>query len=145
MTAFSQSFAPKRMVGQPLDLVGQAVGIEPLDGFDDPGVEGAPPLLEQAAVGDLVGQRMLEGVLQVRKEAGLVQELGGLQAAESAARRLRRRSATAWSSVKRHVLPTTAAVWSRRLSPGDRRSMRAASTACTVAGTWMVGSGCASR
>ena len=35
----------------------------------------------------------------------------------------------------------TAAVCSRRFSSGGSRSMRAASTACTVAGTWMVWQG----
>ena len=47
------------MVGEPLDVLGQPVGIEPLDGLDDPRVQGAPPLLEQAAVGDLVGSACL--------------------------------------------------------------------------------------
>ena len=39
----------------------------------------------------------------------------------------------------------TAAVCNRRLASGGSRSMRAASTACTVAGTWMRCSGCARR
>ena len=42
-------------------------------------------------------------------------------------------------------VPTTDAIWSIALSPGGNRSMRAASTACTVAGTWMAGRGRASR
>ena len=33
---------------------------------------------------------------------------------------------------------TAAADWSVRLSSGDRRSIRAARTACTVTGTWSV-------
>jgi hypothetical protein len=37
---------PERMMGQPLDLLGQAVGMEPLKDLDDPGVEGTAPLLE---------------------------------------------------------------------------------------------------
>ena len=42
--------APHRVVGEPLDLLGQPVGIERLDGLDDAGVERAPALLEQAPV-----------------------------------------------------------------------------------------------
>ena len=41
-------------MGQPLDLLGQALGVEPLDGLHDPGVERAPPVLKHAPVGDLM-------------------------------------------------------------------------------------------
>ena len=41
----------------------------------------------------------------------------------------------ACSSGQGTSVPMTAAVWSRRLSSGGSRSMRAASSACTVAGT----------
>ena len=82
--------AAERVVREPLDVLGEPVGVEPLDGLDDPGVEGAPPLLEQAAVGDLVGEGVLERVLEVGEEARLVEELGGLEVGEPAAeRRLR--------------------------------------------------------
>ena len=64
---------------QPLDLFDQSVGIQPFDGLDDVVVEGAPPLLEEAAIGDLVGESMLEGVFQLGKEARFVEELGALQ------------------------------------------------------------------
>ena len=76
------------MVGQPFDLLGQTVGIEPFDGFDDAGVQGPPPLLQETAVGHLVGEGVLEGVLELGEEAGLVEELGGLQVAEAAAQLL---------------------------------------------------------
>jgi hypothetical protein len=42
-----------------------------------------PPLLEQTAVGHLVGQGMLEGVFALWKEARLVEELGGLEVCEA--------------------------------------------------------------
>ena len=83
-----------------------------------------------------MGQRVLERVLEVGEEAGLVEELGGLEAVEPCgAAPPRALSAIAWSSAKGTSLPMTAADWSRRLSSGASRSMRAASTACTVAGT----------
>ena len=83
-----------------------------------------------------MGERVLERVLELRKEPRLVEELRGLQVGEPRAQRrppARRRSA--WSSAQGTSLPMTAAAWSRRLSSGGRRSIRAARIACTVAGT----------
>ena len=71
--------AAKSVVGETVDALGQPVRVDALDDAHDPRVDGAPPVLEQAAVGDLVGQRVLEGVLEVGKELGLVDELGGLK------------------------------------------------------------------
>jgi hypothetical protein len=71
------------MVGKPLDLFGQAVGIERLKGFHDLGVEGPPLLRKETAVGHLVGKGVLEGIGEIREEVGLVQELCGLQVGEA--------------------------------------------------------------
>jgi hypothetical protein len=65
-------------VGQPFDLAGQALGMERLEGLHNLGVQAAPPVLEQAAVGHLSGEGMLEGVGEIREEARLIQELCGL-------------------------------------------------------------------
>jgi hypothetical protein len=54
-------------------------------------------------------------------------------------------AAVAWSNANGTSFPTTDAVCRSALSPGASRSIRAASTACTVAGTSMAGSGRASR
>jgi hypothetical protein len=43
------------------------------------------PLLQETAVGHLMGEGVLEGVFALREEAGFVEELGGLQVAETAA------------------------------------------------------------
>ena len=67
------------MVRQALDLLRDPVTGERLQGRDDAGMQRPPPLLEQAAVGDLVGERVLERVLEVRKEPDLVEELRGLE------------------------------------------------------------------
>jgi hypothetical protein len=53
-----------------------------------PRVERPASLLEQAAVRHLVSQRMLERIFEVRKEASLVHELGGLEMRESVAQLL---------------------------------------------------------
>ena len=70
------------MVGEPLGVLGDALGREPLDGLGDAGVQGALPVVEQPPVRDFVSERMLERVLEVRKEAGLVEELRGLEVSE---------------------------------------------------------------
>src|SRR5262245_45084488 len=57
----------------------QTVGVEPLEGLDGPGVEPASAVLQQASVGHLVRQRVLEGVLGVREQTRLVEELGRLE------------------------------------------------------------------
>ena len=62
--------------------------MEPLDRLHDPRVQRAPALSQEASVRDLVHERVLEGVLEIRIEAGLVQELGGLQRFEAAAQGL---------------------------------------------------------
>ena len=79
---------PEGMLGQPFRLLGQTVGIEPFAGFDDAGVQGTSPLLQETAVGHLVGEGVLEGVFEFGEEAGFVEELGGLQVAETAAQLL---------------------------------------------------------
>ena len=63
-------------------MLAEAIAVERLDRVDDPRVKRAAALLEQAAVGDLVGEGVLEGVLEIGEEARLVEELGRLQAGE---------------------------------------------------------------
>ena len=86
-------------------MLGQPVGIEPLDGLHDPTMQRAPPLLEQTAIGHVVGQGMLEGVLEVRKDAGLVEELRGLQAADGGVQLILGVLGNRLEQRKRHVLP----------------------------------------
>ena len=62
--------------------------IERFEGRDDAGMEHPPPLLEQAAVGHLVGQGMLKGIAHVGEEARLVEKLGGLEVREATVQRL---------------------------------------------------------
>jgi hypothetical protein len=73
------------MVREPLNVLGQALGIEPLDGVDDPGMEWASAIHEDAPVANVVCERVLERVLELREEAHLIQELGRLEVAEALA------------------------------------------------------------
>ena len=66
-------------MGQTLDMLRETIAVKALDRGDDPGVERTPTLVQQAAVGDVVRERVFERVLEVRKETRLVEELGGLE------------------------------------------------------------------
>jgi hypothetical protein len=75
-------------MGQPLDLSAEAILVERLDRLGDPRVQLASTLLQQATVRDLVRERMLEGVFEIRKQSDLVHELGGLQMVQPPTERL---------------------------------------------------------
>ena len=66
----------------------QALAVELPHRVHHRGMEGAAPGIEHALVRDLVRQRVLEGVFDVRDDSGLVDELGGLQGGEPPAQRL---------------------------------------------------------
>ena len=76
------------MVGQVVDLVRQAVAAERFQGLDNVCMQRPPSLLQETAVGHLVGERVLEGVGVLREEARLVQELGRLEVRQAAVQRL---------------------------------------------------------
>ena len=59
---FLPHLTPRGVIRQPFDLVAQAVAIEPLARLRDTGMQGAPPFLEENAVGHLVRQGVFEGV-----------------------------------------------------------------------------------
>jgi hypothetical protein len=71
------------MMRQAFDLVrasprshlSSPVGHQHLDGLNQARVQPSSPLQQQAAVGHLVRQGMLEGVLRLREQARLIQKL----------------------------------------------------------------------
>ena len=130
--------APEGVMGEPLDLLAEAIPVERLDRVDDPRVKLAAPLLQQAAVRDLVGERVLEGVLEIREEPGLVEELGGLQVVEPATERLVRQLGDRLEQRERHVLADDRGGLQEALVLRAAAGRCAASIACTVAGTWML-------
>jgi hypothetical protein len=75
-----------------------------LDRLDEPRVKSASTLLQQAAVRDLVREGVLEGVLEIRIEPGLVEELGRLESVEAAPERLIRQVGDRLEERERHVL-----------------------------------------
>src|SRR5262245_22904326 len=71
------------MVGKTLDVFAKPLGVPSLDGVDNFSVERLPSLLDEARVGDLVREGMLERELDVWEQLRLVHELGGLEPRES--------------------------------------------------------------
>ena len=67
----------ERVVCEPLDLFAHAVYTELFEDLHTSGVQRAAPFLEEAAIGHLVGEGMLEGVLELREQARLIEKLGG--------------------------------------------------------------------
>ncbi len=72
------------MVREPLDLLAEAIAMEHLDRVHETCVKIATPLLQEASVRDLVRERVLERVLEIREQPRLVEQLGGLQVGEPA-------------------------------------------------------------
>src|SRR5215472_8227876 len=73
-------------MGKPLDLLTQAVGVKFFYGIDDTRVDIAAAFVQNPAVGDILGQGVLEGVLQVGKKLRRVEKLGSLQIVEQRAK-----------------------------------------------------------
>jgi hypothetical protein len=67
------------MVRQAVDLLGHPFGRQRLESLDQACMQYPPPLKQEAPVGHLVRQGMLEGVLRLGEQARLVQELRGLE------------------------------------------------------------------
>src|SRR5437867_13423644 len=70
------------MAGEALDVLTRLAGLSALERFQYRQVQSHPPLMQEARVGNFMCQGMFEGVLRLRKEAGVVEELGGLEVRE---------------------------------------------------------------
>ena len=68
-------------MGEQLSLLDKPIRIQFLNRLDDTTVKPAPPFLEQAAVSDLVGERVFEGVFELGEKTRLIEKLAGLEAA----------------------------------------------------------------
>ena len=77
-------FAPHGVVRQASDLLTYLAPSKRFQGRDDAGMQRPPPLLEETAVGHLVGQGMRKGVFVCRKEPRLVEKLRRLEVREAA-------------------------------------------------------------
>src|SRR5215813_8059551 len=91
-------------MGEPLSLLAETIPVERLERVDDPRVKIPAPLPQQAPVRDLMRERVLEGVFEIREEARLVEELGGLQPPERPAQPLLGQLSDCLQEPEGHVL-----------------------------------------
>src|SRR5690349_17374165 len=70
LTPMRHRFVPQvavpRMMGEPFDVLPEAIPMKRLDRPNDSRMQVSTTLLQHAAVGHLMGERVREGVLQVR-------------------------------------------------------------------------------
>src|SRR4029450_1170931 len=59
---------PDRVVGQALHVLREPLGVASLDGLHRPGVQSTSAILQKASVGHLVGERVLERILDVGEQ-----------------------------------------------------------------------------
>ena len=85
------------------DLLPESIVMERLDCINDPRMKLATPLLQQPPVGDVLRERVLEAVFAIWKQTRLIDELGGLQAVERAAKRFVRQLGHCPEQGERHV------------------------------------------
>src|SRR5262249_27080645 len=74
---------PQGLVREPFDLFAPPVPGQRLKRLNDAGMQRSPPLQQKAAVGYLVRQGVLEGVLALRKKPRLVKEFRRLQVGQA--------------------------------------------------------------
>src|SRR5262249_46847133 len=77
-------FSAKCMMGEAIDPLNEAVGIQSLDTLGDACVEPSTPVVDEAAIGNLMGQRVLERVFEIREESRFIEQLGALKPGEPA-------------------------------------------------------------
>ena len=74
------------VIGEPLDLLAQPVGVKLFYGIHDARVDFAATFVEHPTVGDVVGEGVLERILQVGKEPCRIEKFGSLQIVEQTAK-----------------------------------------------------------
>ena len=124
----------REVVRQQLGLALGRLGEALLQGRRDPAVQLLAPAPEQALVGGVAHQRVLEAVGRVRSPAPRAKISSAASSCPSASRELRRRAAaTAARSSCGNSRPITAATCATSLT-GASRSSRAMSESCSVDG-----------
>ncbi len=79
--------AVEGVVSEPFGMLAQATVVDRLDRVDDAGMQPAALLVQKRSVSHLVGKRVLEGVLDIREQARLVEKFHDLQVREALAQR----------------------------------------------------------
>src|SRR5687767_5683510 len=92
------------MLGEFLEMFVEAIGVEPLDRAGQRSVQRATAIVEEAGVGHVLCQRVLEGVVELRDNPGFVDEFGRLQAAQAAVKGFGRKAGDGLEEDKRDLL-----------------------------------------
>src|SRR5262245_4575738 len=92
-------------MSEPLSLLRQPVGVKRFYGVDHARVDLAATFMKHPTVGDVVGEGMLESVLQVRKELCCIKKLRILQTAEQSAQFILREPTNRLQQGQRDVVP----------------------------------------
>jgi hypothetical protein len=93
------------VVGESLDLLPESIPVEHLDCANQARVKLSTALLQEAAVRHLVREGVLECILEVREEPGLVKKLGGLKPVEATTERVVGQPGDHLEQRERQVLP----------------------------------------
>src|SRR5215831_3897557 len=123
------------------EMVVQALGVKLLNPLCNALLQRLSPLDQCRVVCRLVGERMLECVLDIAGCGLLVYELGQLEFASICSSSSCGPATTLPTSPSRKFLPMTATVSSRSFCSAGSRTMRAARMICTVTGilSWLSG------
>jgi hypothetical protein len=63
------------VIGEMLDVLAEAAAVKPLDRVDDAAMDVPTPLAEQALIGDVLGERVLEDVAGAIGTDALIEQL----------------------------------------------------------------------
>ena len=96
--------SPEGMMTETVGVLAKPIGVQTLDTVHDLAMEATAPVVKHAAVGHLMSEGMLECVLEIRKEARLIEELSGLEVTKAAAERLLTLASDRLEQGKCHVL-----------------------------------------
>ena|SRR6516165_10078150 len=107
-------------MGEPFDLLAEPISIKLFDCIDDSCMDVAAAFVEQPAIGDVVSERVLEGVLQVRKDLSGVEKLGRLQIVQQAPKPLLCQPANGVQLRERDVVPNYRRLFQQTF-PGTRQ------------------------
>jgi len=109
------------VVGQDLDPLVEPVGVEGFDGFPGGGVVGLAPWPHQCLVDGFLGEDVLEGVLALRRQGALVDEVEVFKLEQGPFEFFPLQPATAPRSEKLKTRPSTEATCSKLRSSGSSR------------------------
>src|SRR4029453_16603443 len=113
-----------RVTGETLGFLARLIRLSALQRFQGALVQRSPALVQEARVRDFVGQRMFEGVFELREEARLIQEFGSLEMGETPSEVTFAVRDEGLEKSNRHVLPDYRArleqalfVWRKPVDP----------------------------